>query len=488
MLVGESSTFLALLLAVSLLLAWLYWREHRRARSMQAFFASVTHELRTPLTSIRLQAEAIAEGEQRAELARRLLEDSHRLESQIDKTLELARIEGGGPLSEQAIPLHAWLRASLEDIAAAHGAAPGSARARGCRRCRRCRPTPRALQMILRNLVENSVRHARVKPVSVRLTARSARRAAWCSNTRTTARVSPPAPGASGACSARGAELQRRRRGAVSGAPADAAHGRPGALRYRAGRGLSLRAVVPGQHMSTPSAQLLLLVEDERNVAETLVERLRRRGLSGHARRSVASARRAIGESAVRAGAARCRAARRQRLRAGARCCASARRRTAIMFLTAHASAEDRIRGLELGADDYVGKPFHFRELLLRIQNCLKRAQDLAQVPGRDARPGAHRPRAGGFRALLATVDGENVALTHKECAVLRLLAERVGKAVSRDEILDRAWSADEFPTSRTVDNFIVRLRKLVEVDAADPRVIRSIRGVGYLLTEIHRE
>ena len=74
---------------------------------MQAFFASVTHELRTPLTSIRLQAEAIAEGEQRAELARRLLEDSHRLESQIDKTLELARIEGGGPLSEQAMPLHA---------------------------------------------------------------------------------------------------------------------------------------------------------------------------------------------------------------------------------------------------------------------------------------------------------------------------------------------------------------------------------------------
>ena len=68
---------------------------------------------------------------------------------------------------------------------------------------------------------------------------------------------------------------------------------------------------------------------------------------------------------------------------------------------------------------------------------------------------------------------------------MLRLLASRVGKAVSRDEILDRAWSADEFPTSRTVDNFIVRLRKLVEPDADEPRVIRSIRGVGYLLTEI---
>ena len=147
MLVGESSSFLALLLAVSLLLAWLYWREHRRARSMQAFFASVTHELRTPLTSIRLQAEAIAEGEQRAELARRLLEDSHRLESQIDKTLELARIEGGGPLSEQAIPLHAVARAirsttSRQRMAQrldlrAHVDASAAAGAGRCRR--RCR-------------------------------------------------------------------------------------------------------------------------------------------------------------------------------------------------------------------------------------------------------------------------------------------------------------------------------------------------------------
>jgi two-component system alkaline phosphatase synthesis response regulator PhoP len=135
-----------------------------------------------------------------------------------------------------------------------------------------------------------------------------------------------------------------------------------------------------------------------------------------------------------------------------------------------------------------VAKPFHFRELLLRLQNCLKRAQDLAQVPGEmrgEVRIGRARV---DFERFLATVDGHSQALTHKECAVLRLLAERAGKAVSRDEILDRAWSADEFPTSRTVDNFIVRLRKLIEVDAGDPRVIRSIRGVGYLLTEIHRD
>src|SRR5258706_7070185 len=116
MVVGESSVFLLLLLAVTALLGWLYWRENRRARSMQAFFAAFTHELRTPLTSIRLQAEAIAEGDQRAELARRLLEDSHRLEAQIDKTLELARIEGGGSLAEQAVPLRGWLERLAGDL------------------------------------------------------------------------------------------------------------------------------------------------------------------------------------------------------------------------------------------------------------------------------------------------------------------------------------------------------------------------------------
>ena len=230
----------------------------------------------------------------------------------------------------------------------------------------------------------------------------------------------------------------------------------------------------------------ILVVEDERNVAETLGERLRSSGFLVTRAESVAAARRALGEAPFDLAL----------LDVGlpdgngfelARVVRTRSPATAIIFLTAHASAEDRIRGLELGADDYVGKPFHFRELLLRIQNCLKRAQDLARVPG-EMRGQVRIGRAlVDFERFSATVGDDNVALTHKECAVLRLLAERVGKAVSRDEILDRAWSTDEFPTSRTVDNFIVRLRKLIELDAADPRVIRSIRGVGYLLTEINR-
>jgi signal transduction histidine kinase len=171
--VGESAVFLMLLLAVSALLAWLYWRESRRARAMQAFFAAVTHELRTPLTSIRLQAEAIAEGDQRVELARRLLEDSNRMESQIDKTLELARIEGGGPLAEQSVPLRGWLDRTLAGIVAEHGERV-ELRVHLDDSLPPILADAAAVQMILRNLVENSVRHARLERVQVRLTARGA--------------------------------------------------------------------------------------------------------------------------------------------------------------------------------------------------------------------------------------------------------------------------------------------------------------------------
>jgi signal transduction histidine kinase len=172
MVIGESSVFLLLLLAVTALLAWLYWRESRRARGMQAFFASVTHELRTPLTSIRLQAEAIAEGDQRAELARRLLEDSSRLESQIDKTLELARIEGGGPLAEQSVPLRGWLERTLTTIAAAHGGRL-ELRVQLDDSLPPIQADAAAVQMIMRNLVENSVHHAQLERVQVQVTARA---------------------------------------------------------------------------------------------------------------------------------------------------------------------------------------------------------------------------------------------------------------------------------------------------------------------------
>jgi two-component system, OmpR family, alkaline phosphatase synthesis response regulator PhoP len=154
---------------------------------------------------------------------------------------------------------------------------------------------------------------------------------------------------------------------------------------------------------------------------------------------------------------------------------------TAVLFLTAYGTPEDRIHGLELGADDYVTKPFVFRELLLRIQNIQKRAHDLQQA---GAVPSAVRIGLAevDFGRFTARVGDEVHRLTHKECAVLKLLVERAGNAVTRDDILDRAWSPDEFPTQRTVDNLIVRLRRLVERDSSRPQTILSIRGVGYQL------
>lgn len=231
----------------------------------------------------------------------------------------------------------------------------------------------------------------------------------------------------------------------------------------------------------------LLVVEDDRNVGATLAERLHDAGY-----------RVTLAESAARARQAwRAQAPQLALLDVGlpdgngfdlATELRAAVPQSAIIFLTAHGNPEERVRGLELGADDYLTKPFHFRELLLRIHNCLKRAQDLAELPG-EMRGVVRIGRARvDFERFSAEADGVTQALTHKECAVLRLLASRVGKAVSRDEILDKAWSADEFPTSRTVDNFIVRLRRLVEPNADEPQLIRSIRGVGYLLTEVIRE
>jgi signal transduction histidine kinase len=158
MLYAESGAFLVLLLLLSGALFWYYRRDMQRARGTQAFFAALTHELRTPLTSVRLQTEAIAAGEPSQELIERLLMDTHRLESQIDKTLELARIEGGGSLAEQSIPLEQWLERVLQGIAAAEGEAvelqvtvqPDLPPIHG---------DTSALQLILRNLVENSLRH-----------------------------------------------------------------------------------------------------------------------------------------------------------------------------------------------------------------------------------------------------------------------------------------------------------------------------------------
>jgi two-component system, OmpR family, alkaline phosphatase synthesis response regulator PhoP len=153
-----------------------------------------------------------------------------------------------------------------------------------------------------------------------------------------------------------------------------------------------------------------------------------------------------------------------------------------ILFLTARAAADDRVRGLALGGDDYLSKPFELQELILRVRAILRRtAWYRAPSPAGDSL------RLGeavvDFRSHTASVGGRSFELSVKEAMILRCLAERPGEVVSRAEILDRVWGYDAFPTSRTVDNFIVRLRRLLEPEAREPRYIHTVRGSGYRLT-----
>lgn len=168
MLMWEGGTYFVLLAGVSGALIWLYWRDKRRTNALQAFLASVTHELKTPLTSIRLQAESLAETSQANPLIERLLEDTSRLEAQVEKTLELARLEGGGALALQPLPIVIWLQRFCRSGARIGSVtidveAPGGAD----------RPLvladPSALQIIFRNLVENTARHSQAQNARARV-------------------------------------------------------------------------------------------------------------------------------------------------------------------------------------------------------------------------------------------------------------------------------------------------------------------------------
>lgn len=153
-----------------------------------------------------------------------------------------------------------------------------------------------------------------------------------------------------------------------------------------------------------------------------------------------------------------------------------------ILFLTARSSQDDRVRGLELGGDDFLGKPFDLRELMLRVRAILKRTSwfQAPSTAGETLALGAARV---DFKRYVAQLDGREIQLSQKETMILRCLAERPGEVVSRAEILDRVWGYNAFPTERTIDNFIVRLRRLLEPDPQAPRYIHTVRGTGYRLT-----
>jgi DNA-binding response OmpR family regulator len=154
---------------------------------------------------------------------------------------------------------------------------------------------------------------------------------------------------------------------------------------------------------------------------------------------------------------------------------------TPIIFLTARASETDRIVGLELGANDYMVKPFFIRELIARIK-----------LQFRTQTAPTRLLKAGGLEldrsSCQVRLDGENLALTATEFRLLEFLMTRPGVVFSREQLLNAVWGQDRAITDRTVDVYILRLRQKIEKDAPAPRVIHSIRGFGYSFEPRNKE
>jgi two-component system alkaline phosphatase synthesis response regulator PhoP len=152
-------------------------------------------------------------------------------------------------------------------------------------------------------------------------------------------------------------------------------------------------------------------------------------------------------------------------------------RETPIIFLTAKDASQDRIQGLKKGADDYLTKPFVFEELRLRIERLIQRS---SKSP--DVSPDVYE--FGDNRVNFATYEAKGnpgeFTLTKKEAMLLKLLIDRRGEVVSRQQILQSVWGYDVYPSTRTIDNFILSFRKYFERDPKNPEFFLSVRGVGY--------
>jgi two-component system response regulator RegX3 len=220
----------------------------------------------------------------------------------------------------------------------------------------------------------------------------------------------------------------------------------------------------------------ILLVEDEESITTPLVEALRREGfdtaVSETAAGSLGLAERVKPDLVLLdvmlpdgSGFDVCRELR-------------ARSRVPIIMLTARGEEADRVAGLELGADDYVVKPFSARELVARVRAVLRRAAE-ASERRIDARTEIGELQLDPARRS-ASFRGEELELSRKEFDLLRLLVENAGSVVTRERLIDEVWDTNWFGSTKTLDVHISGLRKKLEDDAAEPRYIHTVRGVGF--------
>ena len=503
MFVSEGTFFVGLLLAGLGLIYLTLRRQVMLHRQQSNFVAAVSHELRSPLASLRLYLETLQMGRAREPAvlqrsAETMLSDVDRLEGLIENILDAAQLDarGGLRLDLEAACLSELLTYWLDELRPAVERRSGRLDAE-IQPGLHARVDAPALRTAVRNLLDNAVKYGgKVPAVDVRLRAEHSelilevRDHGIGIERHELVRVFERFYRAGDEM---GPKHSRHGTGALSGARnrpcarRQGVGGQPGTGRGHddrapaaadpgagTGRGLAMSEAV--EH------RIILIAEDEEHLGEGICLNLEAEGYRVLWARDGDEALDLWRENRVdllildvmlpkKSGFEVCE---------GVRASGS---RTPILFLTAKTRAEDRIHGLELGADDYLGKPFHLKELLLRIEAMFRR-QEWSRGSDGSSSVLKFGPNTIDFnRYEGVSADGERFELTQKECLLLKLLAEHSGQVVSRDEILDKVWGVHNFPTPRTVDNFIARLRRRFEANAAEPRYIHTLRGVGYRFT-----
>lgn len=234
------------------------------------------------------------------------------------------------------------------------------------------------------------------------------------------------------------------------------------------------------EQSSLADPQIILVVDDEADIRESLCEHLQRSGFTAHGADSAAAARTWLETAQTdlvildimmpgEDGLSLCRHLREVD-------------KTPVILLTALTDDTDKIVGLEIGADDYVTKPFNPRELVARIRAVLRRAGD-TEAPAKEA----HSPSFAGWtlneqQSELTRDDGLVVPLSAGELSILNVFVRNIGETLSRDDLMRMSRGRETLAFERTIDNVISRLRKKIESDPSNPRIIKTVRGGGYRL------
>ena len=504
-------SFFFVLLIVGLvgLCAWLV-REMRLNQRQQAFLDAVTHEMKTPLASLRLYLDTLARHdpppERRRAFVERMQEDVQRLEHTVGQVLAAARAEVRTRAPAEAIDLAGLLRGSVEEVRQRNGLPDEAIR---------LAPAPAAvvaghraeLSVVFRNLLENAVKYSD-SPVDVRVDVRRVgrdrvaveiadrgigieparaaqdlpallpgrpRRAAPGGGPRPRSLRRPPARAAAG----RRRPGAQRRASAAAAASWSCSEAPSGACRRRRGSRRAPAARAEGARWRWSCSSRTKPTSPRRSSSTSRRRATRWRGSPRAVPRSTGSPPgRAVdlvildlmlpemgGFEVAR------------RVRA-------AGNYVPILIVTAKDDAQDRVRGIEEGADDYLTKPFSLDELLARVRALLRRRRWDGVAP--DAAPVRSdeigRVTVHFDRFELETPDGKTVRLTTREAGLLRALLDREGGAIERGELLEQVWGLRADTNTRVVDTFVHRLRRYVEPDPSRPRHIVSVRGHGYRL------